>query len=99
MFRLFLKLSLYSRFDEEELFICPPAPKRCKDSDLEATPIDKVRSALGNAYSTELHFAIAHFRRIDGAYPPQNEKKALNLLETGKGPRYVPITTLLKHIF
>ena len=45
--------------------------------------MDKVRSALGVCYKAELHYAIGHMRRWDGAYPPlANGTKAVDLLQT-----------------
>jgi hypothetical protein len=44
--------------------------------------VDKVRSALGVCYKPELHYAIGHMRRWDGAYPPlANGTKAVDLLQ------------------
>ena len=38
---------------------------------------------LGVCYKPELHFAIGHMRRWDGAYPPLvNGTKAVDLLQT-----------------
>ena len=43
--------------------------------------MDKVRSVLGMCYKTELHCAIGHMRRWDGAYPALvNGTKAVDLL-------------------
>ena len=58
----------------------------------EAERIDKVRSALGETYNMELHFAIAHMRRLDGAYPDlPNGVKAADFLKKDKGPRCVAL--------
>ncbi len=58
----------------------------------EEERIDKVRSALGEAYNMELHYAIAHMRRWDGAYPElPTGAKAVDLLKTEKGPRCVAL--------
>ena len=35
--------------------------------------MDKERSALGNAYNMEVHFAVGQMRRCDGAYPAMND--------------------------
>ena len=52
--------------------------------------IDKVRSALGVTYKTELHFAVGHMRRWDGAYPDlTNGTKAVDLMAGEKVPRCV----------
>ncbi len=52
-------------------------------SDAESEKVDKVRSALGVCYKPELHFAIGHMRRWDGAYQPlANGTKAVDLLQT-----------------
>jgi len=40
-------------------------------------------AALGVCYKPELHYAIGHMRRWDGAYPPlANGTKAVDLLQT-----------------
>ncbi len=48
--------------------------------------IDKVRSALGTSYKTELHY----MRPWDGAYPPlANGTKAVNILAGDRTARCV----------
>ena len=43
---------------------------------------------LGIRYDANLHYAIAHLRRVDGALPPAaNGMKALNLLAAANEPR------------
>ena len=76
------------RFKSDQAYFCPPPPKRNtgdKDDERESEKIDKVRSALGNSYKLDLHYAVAHMRRWDGAYPPlANDTKAVNLMaDTG----------------
>ncbi len=76
------------RFKSDQPYFCPPPSKRNtgnKDEDYEAGKIDKVRSALGVAYCAELHFAVGHMRRWDGAYPNlANGTKAVDLLVADK---------------
>ena len=56
--------------------------RRNTGSDAESEKVDKVRSALGVCYKPELHYAIGHMRRWDGAYPPlANGTKAVDLLQ------------------
>jgi hypothetical protein len=33
----------------------------------------KVRSALGNSFKPEVHHAVGHMRRLDGAYPNMSD--------------------------
>ena len=48
--------------------------------------MDKIRSALGMKYMPDLHFALGHMRRWDGAYPAlANGTKAVDLLCTEEG--------------
>ena len=71
------------RFQGKSVWFCPPTPRRNTGSDAESEKVDKVRSALGVCYKPELHFAIGHMRRWDGAYPPlANGTKAVDLLQT-----------------
>ena len=71
------------RFQGKSVWFCPPTPRRNTGSDAESERVDKVRSALGVCYKPELHFAIGHMRRWDGAYPPlANGTKAVDLLQT-----------------
>ena len=65
------------------VWFCPPIPRRNTGSDGESEKADKLRSALGVFYKPELHYAIGHMRRWDGAYPPlANGNKAVDLLQT-----------------
>ncbi len=42
--------------------------------------VDKVRSVLGVCYKPDLHYALGHMRRWDGAYEPlANVAKAVDL--------------------
>lgn len=73
------------------MYFCPPPPRRNTASG-DAEKIDKVRSALGMHYQLDLHFAVGHMRRWDGAYPPlTNGTKAVSLMTAldVKGPRCV----------
>ena len=71
------------RFQGKSVWFCPPTPRRNTASDAESEKADKVRSALGVCYKPELHYAIGHMRRWDGAYPPlANGTKAVDLLQT-----------------
>jgi hypothetical protein len=71
------------RFQGKSVWFCPPNPRRNTGSDAESEKVDKVRSALGLGYKAELHFAIGHMRRWDGAYPPlANGTKAVDPLLT-----------------
>ena len=73
------------------MYFCPPPPRRNTASG-DAEKIDKVRSALGMHYQPDLHFAVGHMRRWDGAYPPlTNGTKAVSLMTAldVKGPRCV----------
>lgn len=84
----------WCRFRPGQMYFCPPPSKRNTGDEAgerrEAERIDKVRSALGETYNMELHFAIAHMRRLDGAYPDlPNGVKAADLLKKDKGPRCV----------
>jgi hypothetical protein len=76
------------RFKSDQSYFCPPPSKRNtgnKDEDYEAEKIDKVRSALGVTYCAELHFAVGHMRRWDGAYPNlANGTKAVDLMVADK---------------
>ncbi len=58
---------------------------------------NKVRSAFGVAYKTELHYAVGHtsMRRWDVAYPPPaNGTKAIDLITVEKRPRCVVLAGL-----
>ena len=86
----------WCRFRPDQTYFCPPPSKRNTGDEAgerrEAERIDKVRSALGETYNMELHFAIAHMRRLDGAYPDlPNGVKAADLLKKDKGPRCVAL--------
>ena len=71
------------RFQGKSVWFCPPTPRRNTGSDAESEKVDKVRSALGVCYKPELHYAIGHMRRWDGANPPlANGTKAVDLLQT-----------------
>ncbi len=55
-------------------------------SDQESEKADKVRSVLGVSYKPDLHYALGHMRRWDGAYPPlANGAKADDLMMTEEG--------------
>jgi hypothetical protein len=81
------------RFKSDQTYFCPPPSRRntgSKDEDREVEKIDKVRSALGVTYKAELHFAVGHMRRWDGAYPVlTNGTKAVDLMAGEKVPRCV----------
>jgi hypothetical protein len=81
------------RFKSDQTYFCPPPSRRntgSKDEDHEVEKIDKVRSALGVSYKAELHFAVGHMRRWDGAYPVlSNGTKAVDLMAGEKVPRCV----------
>ncbi len=57
--------------------------------DQESEKMDKVRSdgsVLGVCYKPDLHYALGHMRRWDGAYPPlANGAKAVDLMITDEG--------------
>jgi hypothetical protein len=76
-------ISWCCRFQGKSVWFSPPTPRRNTGSDAESEKVDKVRSALGACYKSELHYAIWHMRRWDGAYPPlANGTKAVDLLQT-----------------
>jgi hypothetical protein len=61
--------------------VCPPAARRNTSKDEDSEKIDKVRSALGLCYKPDLHYALGHMRRWDGACSPlANGTKADDLL-------------------
>ena len=64
--------------------MCPPPGK--KSSQLEESAMFESLGVLGTDYDLNLHYAMAHMRRVDGALPPHTStgRKALNFLE-GKG--------------
>ena len=69
-----------------------PSPTNRSVHPIKAERIDKVRSTLGVSYKIELHYAVAHMRRWDGAYPPlANVTKAVDLMKVEKGPRCVAL--------
>ncbi len=80
------------RFQGKTIWFWPPAA-RCntsKDEDSEKIDSDKVRPALGLCYKPDLHYALGHMRRWDGAYPPlANGTKAVDLLAKDGKPRSV----------
>ena len=68
------------------VWFCPPVARRKTGSEQESEKVDKVRSALGVNYKKDLHYALGHMRRWDGAYPPlANGKKAVDLMMTEEG--------------
>ena len=86
----------WCRFRPDQTYFCPPPSKRNTGDEAgerrEAERIDKVRSALGETYNMELHFAIAHMRRLDGANPElPSGAKAVDLLKKDKGARCVAL--------
>ncbi len=71
VFRLNINLDVFR--------VLSATPRRNTGSDAESEKVDKVRSALDRP---ELHYAIGHMRRWDGAYPHlANGIKAVDLLQ------------------
>jgi hypothetical protein len=69
------------RFKGESDWFCPPIARRSTNKNEESEKVDKVLSVLGVCYKSELHCAIGHMRRWDGAYPALvNGTKAVDLL-------------------
>jgi hypothetical protein len=78
------------RFQGKTVWFCPLAARHNTSKDEDSEKIDKVRSALGLCYKPDLHFALGHMRRWDGAYPPlANGTKAVDLLAEDVKPRSV----------
>ena len=78
------------RFQGKSVWFCPPAARRNTSKDEESEKVDKVWSALGLCYKPDLHYALGHMRRWDGAYPPlANGTKAVDLLAEDGKPRSV----------
>jgi hypothetical protein len=74
------------RYKGKSVWFCPPAARRKTGSEQETEKIDKVRSGLGVSYNPDLHYALGHMRRWDGAYPPlANGTKAVDLMKTEEG--------------
>jgi hypothetical protein len=78
------------RFQGKSVWFCPPAARGNNSKDEESEKVYKVRSALDLGCKPDLHYALGHMRRWDGAYPPlANGTKAVDhLAEDGK-PRSV----------
>jgi hypothetical protein len=75
-------------------YFCPPPPKRSASKE-ETESMDKVRSALGNSYKPEVHYAVGHMRRIDGAYPNLSDGiKAVDFFAK-TGPRCVKLFRII----
>jgi hypothetical protein len=78
------------RFQGKSVWFCPPDARRNTSKDEHSEKIDKVLSALGLSYKPDLHYALGHMRRWDGAYPPlANGTKAVDLLAEDGKPRSV----------
>jgi hypothetical protein len=79
-----------SRFQGKSVWFCPPAA-RCNTSKYEESEkVGKVRSALGLCYKPDLHYALGHMRRWDGAIPPlANGTKVVDILAEDGKPRSV----------
>ena len=78
------------RFKKGPTYFCPPPPTRGKGDE---SNIDKVRSALGNEYSKQLHYCIGHLRRADGGLRPKKEGGSvcsMDLLAGWEAVRLVP---------
>jgi hypothetical protein len=75
------------RFQGKSVRFCPPAARRNTSKDEK---VDKVLSALGLCYKPDLHYALGHMRRWDGAYLPlANGTKAIDLVAEDGKPRSV----------
>jgi hypothetical protein len=87
-------LDFVCSFGKDQRHFCPPPPKRSA-SKAETESMDKVRSALGNSYKPEVHYAVGHMRRFDGAYPNLSDgTKAVDFFAK-KGPRCVKLFTII----
>jgi hypothetical protein len=75
-----------SKANRFQVGFCPPAARRNTGSDQESEKLDKVCSVLGVSYKPDLHYALGHMRRWDGAYSLlANGAKAVDLLMTEEG--------------
>ena len=64
---------------------CPPPDRKDKKSADYTESVGQLGLDPASTYDVNLHYAIAHLRRVDGALPPTGSgRKALDLL-AGKG--------------
>lgn len=84
-------LSYADRFPQANVAkFCPPPDRKDKKADDYRESMGQLGLDPPSSYDVNLHYAIAHMRRADGALPPMaSGKKMLDLL-AGKGqPRCV----------